>query len=57
MARNMLTRWCSNASGRAYTPVVGLRGKECIFLGSNLSVRKCSLKEILLQVDFLWLVP
>ena len=53
----MLARWCSNASSRPYTTLVGGGGKECIFWGSNFSVGKCSLKEILLQADFLWLVP
>ena len=56
MVRNMLTSWCSYASGRPYSTLVGGRGKECIFWGSNFRVRKCSLKEILLQADFLWLV-
>ena len=32
------------------------QGGKCIFSGSNFSIRKCSLEEILLQVDFPCLV-
>ena len=52
----MLAKLCSGTSGRPYTTLVGGRGKECIFWGSNFSIRKCSLKEIVLQTAFPWLV-
>ena len=43
-------------SGSLFTSMVGSTGKKCIFWGHNFSRRKCSLKEILMQADFLWLV-
>ena len=42
-------------SGRLCTSLVRSFGK-CIFWGSNFSMKKCSLKLILLQADFLQLV-
>ena len=36
-------------SGRPCTSLVGGRRKKCIFWGSNIRIRKCSLKEILLH--------
>ena len=51
------SRWCSNASGRPHTTPVGTGRKESIFWESNFGVGKSSLNEILLQADFLWLVP
>ena len=35
MVRNILTSWCSYMSGRPYRTLVGGRGKECIFWGSQ----------------------